>query len=537
MKISIHGFWKCQRAEFKFNNITLIGGKNFNGKSSIATATRLLLTGEKMPPKMAQTEAAKIVNDTGTVALLKLESESGMRTVEYPKIKVTGTNANSWASKVATGYESPVDMTDKDRASFYSDLLKTEATEDDLRQAIKEANLSDEGFQKLWKTVKTTGWDGALKDAKDKGIEYKGQWKQITGEVYGEVKAQGWRPTGLFPPACPPEEIEAILAERRKERDIALKQTAIDENETLRLKDYADKYEFALETAQGFEADKKALVDELNALKKPEILTRGLECPECKTALKIVSGMIVKGEAVTPEQEAKSKRDITDYEMKASTLRGKIEAANKSLFEAEHYLQQCQEAKSKLEKIENAPKLEAYRPVSEIDDLIKQHETDLKTVRDIAEAAKLHSKIQTNQIIVDVLSPEGVRKTVLINGIERFNAILARISAWGDIRLTPDLNMTRNGYPYALCSSSEQWRIRTTLQIAVAELDGSCAVVIDDADILDAQGKNHLINMLVSANKIGIIALVCMTFSDRAKMPDLSKLDGYNYWTEEGILK
>jgi hypothetical protein len=250
MKISIQNFLKCKKAEFNLDTITMIGGRNFNGKSSIATATRLLLTGEKMPPKVPQTEAAKLVNDTQKIALLRLESETGSRIVEYPSIKIKG-SANVWASKVATGYENPVDMTDIKRAEFYSELLKTEATQDDLKAAIKDVTLTEEGFQKLWKTIQTSGWDGAFKDAKDKGTELKGQWKQVAGETYGEIKAEGWRPTGIIPPACPPEEIEATLAELRKERDLVIKQTAVDENEIIKLNDYADKYGFALETAQG----------------------------------------------------------------------------------------------------------------------------------------------------------------------------------------------------------------------------------------------------------------------------------------------
>jgi hypothetical protein len=96
--------------------------------------------------------------------------------------------------------------------------------------------------------------------------------------------------------------------------------------------------------------------------------------------------------------------------------------------------------------------------------------------------------------------------------------------------------MTRNGYPYPFCSGSEQWRIKTTIQLAVAEVDNSCAVIIDMNEDVDSEGKNNLIQMLLNANKINIAALVCMAFSKKEKMPDLSDMGGRTYWVEDGIL-
>ena len=89
------------------------------------------------------------------------------------------------------------------------------------------------------------------------------------------------------------------------------------------------------------------------------------------------------------------------------------------------------------------------------------------------------------------------------------------------------------GRPYALLSSSEQFRSRAALQLAMARLDQSSMVVIDGADILDAPARSGLFALLDEA---GLPALVCMTLNRREQVPDLEAAGlGQSYWISGGV--
>jgi len=88
--------------------------------------------------------------------------------------------------------------------------------------------------------------------------------------------------------------------------------------------------------------------------------------------------------------------------------------------------------------------------------------------------------------------------------------------------------------PYILLSESEKFRCRTALQVAMADLDGSAAVIVDAADILDRGGRNGLFAMLAQS---GMRSLVCMTMNGPGDVPDLSKPGlGRSYWIGDAIL-
>ena len=91
------------------------------------------------------------------------------------------------------------------------------------------------------------------------------------------------------------------------------------------------------------------------------------------------------------------------------------------------------------------------------------------------------------------------------------------------VSLNDDLMPTLGGRHYPLLSESEQFRVRVTLQVALSKMDGSDAMVIDRADVLDRKGRNGMMKMLL---RTGIPCLVCMTILDPKKdpPPDLAAL-------------
>jgi hypothetical protein len=88
------------------------------------------------------------------------------------------------------------------------------------------------------------------------------------------------------------------------------------------------------------------------------------------------------------------------------------------------------------------------------------------------------------------------------------------------------------GTPYEGLSSSEQWRVRTIVQVAIASHDGSSLILLDDADILHMKNREALVALL---DREKIKAVVAMTLNSPDKTPDLQAAGlGRSYRVEGG---
>jgi hypothetical protein len=95
------------------------------------------------------------------------------------------------------------------------------------------------------------------------------------------------------------------------------------------------------------------------------------------------------------------------------------------------------------------------------------------------------------------------------------------------------MTLAYGGRAYRRSSTSEQYRVRAVVAVAMAKLDGSDMVVLDAADVLDGTTRSGLFALLDEA---GLDALVCMTLTRREQVPDLAASElGASYWIEDGI--
>ena len=101
------------------------------------------------------------------------------------------------------------------------------------------------------------------------------------------------------------------------------------------------------------------------------------------------------------------------------------------------------------------------------------------------------------------------------------------------VALDPDSLMpTYAGRSYGLLAESERYRCRVALQLAMAGVDGSDAVVIDGADILDRHARNGLMK---AATKHAPAAVVAMTANTPTDVPDLAQHGlGETLWLDAG---
>ena len=74
------------------------------------------------------------------------------------------------------------------------------------------------------------------------------------------------------------------------------------------------------------------------------------------------------------------------------------------------------------------------------------------------------------------------------------------------------LGVGNGGRPALLCSESERWRAQASIQLTLAAMTGSRAVVLDRGDILDPMGREGLVKVCAAVlGKCPIAVLVCST--------------------------
>ncbi|QCO03436.1 hypothetical protein [Azospirillum argentinense] len=164
-----------------------------------------------------------------------------------------------------------------------------------------------------------------------------------------------------------------------------------------------------------------------------------------------------------------------------------------------------------------------------------------------ARADALARQITSMTVIIGILAPTGLRQANTQRVLDTFNDSMVRplcdAAGWKAVRIEPDMSISYGGRPYSQLSglgpqlSSDQYRVRAILQIALAERAGDRLVILDAADILDNKSRNGLFGML---KRVGMAAVICMTFNAEAlkgrKVPDLEKAKiGRTYWISGGV--
>lgn len=541
-------FRGIKKATIPITPLTLIAGHNHAGKSSIAAAAAALLTGKTLPDWCKKKDASDIVNVVSGRGTIELIAPDGSAEIEYPSAASSTTGTPPHSSPVAVGITSPVDLSDRERAGYFAELLGTEPTADDLRAALSDADLTDAQFSEIWDSIRITGWDAAHKRAAERGAEAKGAWQHVTSEQYGKIKAANWRPVGWstrhddMTVGISDSDLASIaeaIEKLRSERDGITGRIAVTDAEMKRLREYSDGYSTAKATHDGNTKRYRALAAKLSELKSsaPEpVAITDQDCPHCGKPLRVNAGQIVAGGKITKAQVAAAEKARAEHAENVAELTAQVDAAIEDGTKSAALLAECTKARDELAAVQAQNfkgDKKSTRTVDQIDAEIESHEADRDMITVRRDAAKYHAAIERNAVIVAALAPDGVRKTALERGLGGINASMAGICAdrWATVELTPELNITFGGRDYRLLSQSEQYRVRATVQIACAVLDGSDVLVFDGADILDRVGRQGLVSAVMES---GLPALVCMTYLNRDDMPDLSAVGGLSVWIEAG---
>lgn len=551
MQISIQNFRGISSAEIKTEKITLITGPNGSGKSSIAQAVGAALAGQPLPfTGLSKSGAAMLVHAGTASGSVTAETPIWRSAITYPQATRETSGTPIDISPTAAGLRSLIDEKPSDRTRIICDLLRANPDKNDLAEALAKLGIKPESADRIWQTISAQGWDAAHAQAKETGSKLKGKWEGITGENYGSKKSDSWMPKEFetdLQTATEPD-LAAALKQENEWLEAAISHAAVDASEINRLRQHA-------EILPQLQDDKKIIEDELSGLFDSEsklqkairdmpraVDTAPVSCPHCKNPIIISGGKLLKPTATAAKDNIEIAARIKESEESLAALKKEILRVNGEFAQKKSAIQQADTAVKKLSTIKQQPA--ATGEHSSVEDCrirVARATARLQAYQAWKNAAAVNATINQNAVIVDILSPSGLRLERLTEAISGFNAKCDSVSSaaqWRAVQLHSDMSITYGGSPYMMLSESEKYRVRVVLQIATAMYDGSTVVIVDGADILDAVGRNGLLNAMVTFTDI--CSIVCMTIDNTGKLPPtavLEKIGAVAYWIDNGIAR
>ncbi|WVR18288.1 DNA repair exonuclease SbcCD ATPase subunit [Bordetella phage PY223] len=540
MKITTENYRGIKSASLALEGIVLVAAPNASGKSAIAQAAGAVLAGQAVPiPGVLKTMAGMLVRNGASGGFAQLDAEGGTARVDWPRAALKTKGTPPQISAIAAGIESLTTAEPKRRAELLIELLQAHPTFEDLRARFAREGISEETARAVWETIDKQGWDAAHAQAKETGARLKGQWEAVTGERYGAKKAENFTPDEWEPElaSASSELLTAALTDARDTLDGMIAVAALDDAERERLQSLADtlperqaEHTAANEELQRAIAAHESVVASMNALRDPS-KQQLHECPHCNGSLSIAGGKIIAGTPLTDDDIAKwnaAQDAVAQAREVGVQARARVNVARVAMLDAEgasKKLDECKDGNATHAQVQHAR--EAVT--------IAQGRLDAFTSK--TRADRLQNSILQNVAIVSALDTAGVRQDKLNESVDSFLTVsvapLSVAAGWHKLEISHDMLLSYGGRAWPLLSESERYRARVLLQVAIALREGSSALVIDAADILDKAGRNGLIALLRHA---ALPALVCMTIPTPKEVPDLKAAGlGESLWIRDGV--
>lgn len=597
MLFQIRDFKGCRKAEIPVSRIALLVGDGGASKTSVLQAIAAVTTGTTVPvPGINKTDAGRLLRsgaEKGDARWSGLDDKQAEYegVAKWPKATFESQGATPFVSEFAAGLRHVLDLDLKKRAGVLTPLLKSSPARDDLLQALREAAIhkpdggdlgddtqtiqdmqslrldpkspNDLGLyrltQRIWAKIEEHGWDKAWSDAKERGIETKGQWKQVTGgQTYGSKLAESWIPTTGWSEdleGTSVETLDSALAAARSALEDAVANQAVAADEVARLtalagelpmrKTAADEAAAAVTKA---ESDLSAAEKHRKSLPEAEGADSDLACPHCDGRLRLINvgGYRLEKAAEAnrvPDDELKKRRlDIASADGTIGRLRSAVNTARNVLAAAIASQREAEQAQVRAAGLTGADAATQAAQDARIDACrgeVRAADERLAAFRAWKEAHRLHRAICNNQVLIDLLAETGVRRRKLVKVLDTFNSSvlgpLCDAAGWKPVTLNEDLQAEYGGRSYPMLCKSEQHRARFVLQIAMAQLDGSALVLIDDADALPISARGGLLQMVAQS---GLSAVIAMMVPSPDKAPNIgagANPLGVTLWVEDGV--
>jgi len=547
MKIEIRNFRGVSSADIHHEKLTLIGGKNHNGKSSICEAIAAVFTGEHFPIEgILKKDIKLLVRDGAKEARCEVHQGDVIARIKWPEGPYYSEGGEfKHISRVAAGFESLLDKKKKERGDFLAEYVKGKPTLDDLEKELKSHDFNKNLRDKLKDRVKASGFQGVWAKAKETGARLKGQWEEATRERFGEKKMETWYPNKWYVAlgARTLDEltktvndaknlVEAgIAAEAVSGLEVGLIEKLVKSLPALK-KDFSEVGS-KISKLRGKQKDLNEFIHRLKKTVKEE---HG--CPHCGGLLCIEDGKIII------HQGGENDRDLEHQKIKVHEAEEDLSKTNEELLglsdahnRIEPQIEAAEKAKEQLERIRDIEKIKWEKNLEEVRKKSQAAEDDLDAFVVKGRVDTLKVAIKQNKIIIDILSPEGLRAAKMRDAIVPFNDLIGRLcrsASWGDLRIGADFEIRFKDRLLPFCSMSEKFQAKIILQLAMSATDEAPICLIDGAEIIVGTERNGLMAAILESK---VSCMIFMSMKDRTEMPPMEKIGGSGYWIEKGELQ
>lgn len=570
MQITIENWKGCAKLDVTTANVTLFAGRNGAGKTSALEAIAYTATGQALS---VAKRAAKIRRGQSR-ASCTLKRGDSERNLTLPAGKVTLTDWETTTSPYAAGFIDATTLKPKDLTELMLQYLDARPTADELLKAIAPYGFSKTEADDIVGYIKKhgdDGWDAAHKSYVSQGQGLKGQFKEVTGFItHGGPDGEKWVPENWEAElaAMSLETLQANLADAETQLEAAIRMQAVDDSRHNELKEIFQGIEPAKEAVAKATNDREAARHrekaaqaeydearkEFDAVKVPVAgeKPKTIKCHNCGCENLTTGGKPAEYKGPTEAEIKKAQGLKADASAKCSATKSQLEiaqaqvmAASLAVNNAEREVKKCQDAHQEL--MNGIAKPEGSVTTDEIESLRSVRRQAMQRV----EAKKKHDRASTlfksivkNAQLLEVLKPEGLRKTKLAAAVKEFNterlAKVCEIAGWKHHDTNEDLilklfpeDMTFAFGPTALdeCGEAEKAKARITMQISLAYLDRSDMIIIDRIDDLEGNSLEELFTLLSVLDEKTVV--VAKHYRDKEQAPDLVAFGmGQTFWIE-----
>lgn len=515
--------------------VTLVIGANGAGKSSIRDAVIHAVLDGSARVDLKKNYGA-LVSDGAKAGSVAIAFDSFTSSLAVPKGDRKGSGALSSSEQVAAVCLEPSRfgaMDGKQRRAFLFDLMGVKISGKTVREKLLARGVAESKADDVLPLL-SVGFENAQKAAAENATKAKGAWRAVTGETYGEKKAETWAaPVSDSMPPAP--EAGAVDAMDRKigslQRDIGAMSARQHQVGAIRDAQLAANRLPRIE--QKLATDREALAEFLPQVEALRAAAAGqrksfLACPCCSEKLEIANGALIKfADSKQPDEEAKAK--LPEYEKALSTLQNAVKNSERDLVGAKHaaitveqakdqpQYDEAEDARLRAELTADQSRLQALRTAAAAYE--KAAAEAATAEKKTADAAAWHAEVLAWLQIADMLAPNGLPAEFLADALEPFNQLLddeSGAAGWESASIGPDMEVTLGGRLYKLLCESEKWRADAILAAVIAQRSGLKFMMMDRLDVLDTDNRSKALYWLDGLGEIGVSALV---FGTMGKLP------------------
>jgi hypothetical protein len=547
--------------------ILLVMGRMGAGKSSICHAVRMAFLGDPQRVKLKK-DLDQLVTDgakSGSITIAYTDRQEACEaSFALPSGKRKGAPPVHPALACVLEVDRFVErMSADERRDILIAACKVEADPATLTRILGERGHDPKRIARLTPALAEGGCHAAHREAKTLAAEARGAWKQITGEVYGPVKAETWSAALPTPPQKPAvieqaradakaaaqqlEKLQIALGEARAQADRMsqlTKQRAVLADRAALLKRAKDKLAHDTGLLNGYRDELTALLERIGPQTggpAPEELA----CPHCGGLCHVNGAKLV---AVTePRRASREERE------RALLLADNVKLMGNAVTNDERDITAAERAAEQLVDIDKemgqAPVVELGQiqldisqrriVLDQLTTFIREQEAAIKHAEkakaNTAQAHSLYAQIEAWESMAAALAPDGIRSEFMVRAINAINdrcATTADVAGWPRVSLDSDMEIRFGGRTMDLLSRGEKLCTGILLAEAIGFFSGLRLLMIDDADALDQDVRQDLICLLHELSNRGELdtAIVLMVATKPpALLPDTVQLAFLEY--------